>query len=267
MFYQKKLHSVALLLITFALGACSSAPKSADEDDKTPPLSEIRTQMGTLNARIAELEAKIGSLNGKLETLQTPVATSAPDQMVRTAAAPVIPHPADRAGTAIAVAPAPSDPDAGFVSDSAVQSYRKALVLLQSRQHSEAVLAFSTFLEQNPDHVLAGSAQYYVGEAYFLQKEYKLALQEFRRVLTSYDRSAHIPQALQKMALAEEALNLKNDARAHRQLLSSLYPQSPAAAERADAQSEAPAETSSMPILDGPPPTAPLDRNRDNAKH
>jgi len=240
------------------LGACSSVQKASEnENDKAeaaPPISEMRTQMGALNARIEELEGKLTSLNGKLESMQAAASTSA-DRMERSAAAPVIPHPATRAGAPISISKASSDPEAGFMSDDAIQSYRKALVLLQSQQHSESVLAFSNFLEQYPDHPLAGSAQFYVGEAYFQQKEYKLALQEYRRVLTSYDRSAQVPEALHKMALAEDLLNMKEDAKAHRQLLTSLYPQSPAAGANAEQEST---ESSAPRGLDGVPPTAPL---------
>lgn len=90
-------------------------------------------------------------------------------------------------------------------------------------------MAFSEFLEKAPDHPLAGSAQFYVGESYFKQKEYKLALQEYQRVLTSYDRSPVVADTLARMITTEEILKKQPEAEKHQHLLTSLFPNSPAA--------------------------------------
>jgi TolA-binding protein len=70
-------------------------------------------------------------------------------------------------------------------------------------------------------------AQYYIGESYFLQKKYLLAVEEFKQVLTSYDRSPYIAQTLNKLAEVEDQLNQREDAAKHRQLLTSLFPHAP----------------------------------------
>jgi tol-pal system protein YbgF len=128
----------------------------------------------------------------------------------------------------VAAGVAKSDPEAGFVNDDSVQTYRKAMVYYQAKRYSDAAMVFSTFVEKYPDHPLAGSAQYFVGDSYFKQGEYKLALVEFKKVLTSYDRSAQVAQTLRQMAEAEDALKKPEEAARHRQLLMSLFPQSPA---------------------------------------
>jgi hypothetical protein len=86
-----------------------------------------------------------------------------------------------------------------------------------------------------------------VGSSYYQQREYKLAAQEYQKVLTTYDRSGHVADTLRDLAETEDHLKLKELSVRHRQLLSSLFPQSPAAGlidqnTEANASSEVPAE-------------------------
>ena len=140
--------------------------------------------------------------------------------------------PTDNAGAlAEEPAPIPNDPEAGFTQDAAVQNFRKALIIFQGLKYPEATLAFSDFLEKYPDHAMAGAAQFYIAEAYTKQNEPKLALQEYQKLLTTYDRSSHVADTLKQMAAAEDTLKRREEAARHRQLLTSLFPLSPAASE------------------------------------
>ena len=203
----------------------------------------------TLNQRIEGLENKIATLSDKqevtLSTLDSMVATQPPKSTA------VAPHPADGAGTPIDKKKMQADLEHGFIEDSAIKSYRQAIILFRAERYQDAVLSFSAFLERFADHALAGSAQYYVGESYFRQKEYKLALQEFQRVLTSYDRSSHVSDTLARMAEAEDILKKDTDAAKHRQMLTSLFPQSPAAG-----NVPSPRNKSADTTMDSPPENA-----------
>ncbi len=188
----------------------------------------------------------------------------------------VIGHPSENGGSPVSSSPARHDPEAGFLNDEPIQIFRKAMITFQGQSYPEAILIFSRFLEKFPDHALAGSAQFYVGEAYMKQKEYKLALSEFQRVLTSYDRSAHVSDTLIEMALAEDTLKKSQQASVHRHLLSTLFPQSPASTPQttgvtekspepeennaeAKAKSESPTDGSKdISVVPRVPPTAPL---------
>lgn len=48
-------------------------------------------------------------------------------------------------------------------------------------------------------------------------------------MLSTYDRSTHISDALQRLMITEESIKKSDQAAQHRQLLTSLFPQSPAA--------------------------------------
>ena len=172
--------------------------------------------VGRMQKRLDELETQVTALTQKV---------NAPPAAKRYAA---IPHPAEDIGDNIEPAPVKRDPEAGFVNDAAVRAYRGSMILFLSRKYADAVLSFSQFLENFADHPLAGSAQFYVGECYFQQKEYRLAAQEYSRVLTAYERSAHVTTALRQLATSQDQLQLADEATRTRQTLSSLFPQSPA---------------------------------------
>jgi TolA-binding protein len=166
------------------------------------PVSEIETlreKVKTLEAHVAELESK----RTQLEVV------------------PTRPHPATRAG-------ASPDSNGGFVNDLAVSLYRQGMILFLSKKYSDAISTFGQFIGENPDHVLAGSAQYYVGESYFRQGNFTLAAQELQKVLVSYDRSPHLSSALARLSQAQDKIQLTQESQKNRQLLSSLFPLSPA---------------------------------------
>jgi tol-pal system protein YbgF len=264
---------LAYPLLLVAAGCASSSelrPETEAALQSANESAKLREQVEALQARIDSLESKLTSINDKVDAtkINAEKLTAVPAQ------------PTEAAGTPVEPSTALNDPEAGLVNDSSVQAYRQAMILFKSKKYPEAVLAFSSFIERYADHPLAGSAQFYVGESYFRQKEYKLAIEEFQRVLTSYDRSSAVPETLRQIADAEEHVRQAEDALKHRQLLLSLFPQSPSAqavqlaskgapaAETAapaagavDAAPEgtaAPAEAATPGQLDGPPPTAPI---------
>lgn len=247
------------------MAGCASAPHAAEPPTAAaPPVekessteADLRAQLATITSRLDSIETRMGSLNDKVIGTQGSL-----DMLMANKKAfptPVLPHPSEGAGTEPPSTQADNDPEAGFVADTAIQDYRKGSILLEAGKYSEAILAFTSFVEHYPDHPLAGSAQFGIGEAYFKKKEYKLALRELERVLTSYDRSPHVSDTLRDLAASEDALGMTEQASRHRQLLSSLFPQSPAASRVATRETheahEAP-ETNEAPHAE-PAPAAP----------
>ena len=250
---QEELAIATLLLLASmsVFSGCASAPQLAKNTEETQ----------ALHAQLKEMSARMETLESKLDT-QLKTTQNSLDTLLANSRATPTPVPAPPAGAVGKKPPprlSPNDPDAGFEQSEAVQLYREAAILMATQKYPEAVLAYSSFLEQNPDHPLAGSAQYQIGNAYFKQKEYKLALSEYERVLTSYDRSPQVPDTLLEMAECEDFLKRSEKAAQHRQLLTSLFPQSPAAASLM--RGEAPGKPEPAPVLDTPPtapPTAPM---------
>lgn len=252
---------------TAAAGAEPAAETSAEPSPgatSVPPAADPAT-VKELRALVNELTNRLELMEAKFEATHNALDAMAAKQSSKSS--PVAAHPARASGQAVAPVPAETDPEFGFTNDDAVQTYRKAMVLVQTRRYTDALTQLSAFLEKYPDHPLAGGAQYYMGHAYLRQKEYKLAIQEYQRVLTSYDRSSHIAGTLRELAEAEDALKQTESASRHRQLLMSLFPHSPAAVSTASKETHAPApvpaaapastENSAAPAMS--PPTAPLD--------
>jgi tol-pal system protein YbgF len=79
------------------------------------------------------------------------------------------------------------------------QDYAAALATYRAREHGQAVLDFIDFIAKYPKHPLAGNAQYWIGEAYWAQRDYRQALVEFEKV--SEHGPAKAPDALLKIGL------------------------------------------------------------------
>ena len=208
----------------------------------TKQQNELQGQLAASSAKIEALETRLGSLNDKVDASRSTVDNLIASQ--RTSPKPVGPKSTDLRGTSVNAPMASSDPEAGFVSDESIQRFRKAMVLFNSKNYSDSVLAFSAFIDQYPDHALAGSAQFYLAESYYHQGEYRLAQREYQRVLTTYDRSPRVSDTLRRIADCEDRLQQPQAAAQHRELLMTLFPASPAAAEaRNDRRAPPSAET------------------------
>lgn len=97
-------------------------------------------------------------------------------------------------------------------TDAGDAAYQAALTTFRSREYGQAVLEFLDFLSIYPKHPLAGKAQYWIGEAYYIQRDWRQALVEYEKVLTLDGRSGTMPEALLKIGLCYQ--NLREPVRA-----------------------------------------------------
>ena len=123
-------------------------------------------------------------------------------------------------------APVRSEPS----SDAAGNDYRAAVELVKAGKHEEAVTALRTFLKSYPRHDYADNAQYWLGEAYYAQKDYPHALAEFRATIETYPRGNKVPDALLKVGYCYQALGQADKARAVLEQVVNLYPKTEPAA-------------------------------------
>ena len=107
--------------------------------------------------------------------------------------------------------------------------YQRAFSIFQAKNFGDATVAFADFVRANPSHEYADKAYYWMGECYYGQTEYALAIGEFQKVPELYPGGNKVPDALLKIALSYVNLNNpKNAERTFRQLMDA-YPQSDAA--------------------------------------
>jgi TolA-binding protein len=74
--------------------------------------------------------------------------------------------------------------------------YRQATQNAVDRQYAAAEQGFSTFLQKYPKHSLAGAAQYWLGETFYAQGDYRTAAQNFLRGYQDYPKSRRAPDSL-----------------------------------------------------------------------
>jgi tol-pal system protein YbgF len=122
-----------------------------------------------------------------------------------------------------AVSPRPAAP-AG-----SAELYRRALEALRGGRHVEAQHGFREFLKQHPHHDFADNAQYWLGECYYDQKDYPMALREFRRVVEKYAQGNKVADALLKVGFSHLALGSAEVGRQTLEQVVRSYPQSEAA--------------------------------------
>jgi len=108
--------------------------------------------------------------------------------------------------------------------------YRAAVDLVKSGSYADAIAALRAFVQHYPRHDYADNAQYWIGEAFYAQKDYPHALAEFRATIETYPRGNKVPDALLKVGYCYAALGQADKARAVLEQVVSLYPKSEPAA-------------------------------------
>lgn len=97
-------------------------------------------------------------------------------------------------------------------SQSATEAYDEAYNLLKEAKYQEAEQALQAFLIQYPNDKLAGNAQYWLGETYYVRANYEQAAIAFAKGYKNYKTSSKAPDNLLKLGLAMEQLDKKKEA-------------------------------------------------------
>jgi len=103
------------------------------------------------------------------------------------------------------------------------------MATFRAREYGQAVLDFTDFIAKHPRHTLAANAQYWIGEAYYVQRDYRQAMTEFQKVLDVRPDSPKVPDALLKIGLCYRNLRDESRARQTWDRVAKDYPKSEAA--------------------------------------
>ncbi|MDH5665054.1 MAG: tol-pal system protein YbgF [Nitrosopumilus sp.] len=95
------------------------------------------------------------------------------------------------------------DTNSGNVSDNLTANeqvdYQNALGVLKEGRYPQSIAAFNAFLKKYPQSLYAANAQYWIGEAYYVSREFKLAQGEFQKVVEGYADSTKVADAMLKI--------------------------------------------------------------------
>ena len=109
--------------------------------------------------------------------------------------------------------------------------YQAAFNLMKDGKYDEATTALKGFLAKNPQHELAPNAMYWLGEAYYVRRDYPSALTAFEGLLKDYPGNRKTPDALLKVGFCQAELKRPGPARTALTRVVQEFPDTPAAAE------------------------------------
>ena len=107
-------------------------------------------------------------------------------------------------------------------------AYQTAFNLLKDSQYDRAIAAFQKFLIVYSDSSLADNAQYWLGEAYYVNKSFPEALGAFQRVVDKYPQSRKRPDALLKIGYCQYELKQWDSAKGTLSKVVTQFPDTPA---------------------------------------
>jgi len=102
--------------------------------------------------------------------------------------------------------------------------YDQAFQSLKDLRYADAAEGFQTFLARYPQSSLAGNAQYWLGESYYVTRNYDISLEAFDDLLQKYPDSSKKPDALLKIGYAHYELKQWDQARAALEQVKQQYP-------------------------------------------
>ncbi len=168
-----------------------------------------------------------------------PATPSTPPPAVPATPAPAAAVPAKPPATATPVAPATATPAASAppaaspapAVDPAKQqlAYQAAFDLLKEGRYPESITAFEQFLASYPGGAYADNAQYWLGEARYVTRDFTASARDFQLVLKQYPGSPKVPDAMLKLGYAQYELQQWAAARSVLTELRKKYPNSTAA--------------------------------------
>ena len=216
----------------------SEFPRQADEQPtrQTPAVSGANVRLADIESRIAQMETQLRQLTGRMEEsnyqadkLKQQMEVMARDYEFRLkeleaadskTVKPAVPE--DRA----ADKPANDNTTDILPKGTAQQQYSYAQKLVTKGQYAKAEAALGEFLKRYPKAKLAGNAQYWLGQTYYVRKMYTRATRAFLEGYNSYPDSPKAPAFLLKIGMSLNAMGEKVDACDAYRELASRFPDS-----------------------------------------
>jgi tol-pal system protein YbgF len=207
-------------------------------------LDQVQNDVRELRGRLDELENSMQKLRKQQESMRNaqppspPPAAAAPPVSPAAAAAQAafagspVERPATGTGAG-ASGTSPSSSDPPTVSEDETV-YKQDLDALRAGAYSVAATGFKDFVAHYPSSPLAPSAQYWLGQTYYVTHEYEAAASAFRTVLQKWPDDRKAPDAMLGLGNTQNAMKRGADARATLTQVAQKYPGTDAAKRASD---------------------------------
>ena len=104
-------------------------------------------------------------------------------------------------GEPVTSAPAADPSPAAMANLAPEEQYNLAMGLIRKDDYAGAEQAFASFLGQNSGHALAGNAQYWLGETFYVRGDYNNAASAFLNGYQNYPKSSKAADNLLKLGM------------------------------------------------------------------
>jgi tol-pal system protein YbgF len=238
---------IALLLITGLAATSQIQAGMFDDDEARRRIADLAIKNESrfdqqakaqleLQALIQRQVDEIARLRGQVETLSYELETAKKrqqdfyldlDSRLRKFETPSVAaaDPANSAGAA------PAAPLASSAVDPAAESrdYEAALGHFKAARYKEAATAFAAFVQKYPSGALAPNAQYWLGNAWYAQRNCSKAIEAQNVVTTKYADSPKAADAWLAIATCQKEMGNAKAARRSLETVITAFPGSPAA--------------------------------------
>jgi tol-pal system protein YbgF len=229
------------IVAALALVGCAVSPEEDpvqirmnDLDNRLQRIERVMTNQSLLEMaqRIDALQAELRGMRGDVEVLQnqneggrTASKTQYSDLERRIAALETLggvgQNPAGFVGEAGALPPAAAGGEQA--------AYDAAFNALKAGNYKGAIDGFRGFVAAYPTSPLASNAQYWLGEAFYVNRDYQNAITSFQKVMSDWPDSRKAPDALVKVGFTQSAMGRNGDARVTLEEVVRKYPGTEAA--------------------------------------
>ena len=245
--------------------ASGGEASSAAVGDLTSRVGALETQIGALTSQLEQISKQMSALEAKLAVTASvaplPVAPKAevpqpPARVQQSEAAPPPvapalaatdddpskphwfgsptaaagdskPQPLAPPGGAPSADQSPQGVTAGIPNTDAQSLYEQGYGSMLQHDYGAAEAAFGQLIASYPNDPLAGSAQYWIGESYYVRGQYKNAADAFLKGYKKYKASDKAPDTLLKLGMSLAELGQKDAACSTFSELGGKYPQAP----------------------------------------
>ncbi|HEY6516032.1 MAG TPA: tol-pal system protein YbgF [Steroidobacteraceae bacterium] len=229
---------IPLALITVLAAGCASVPPDQDPvqirlndlDSRVSKvervvsnqsLVQLATQVDTLQGEVRDLRGQVEELQNINQALRKQQRDQYADLDKRLGA---LEHGGSAGGGSAAGSGSGTDSGGEQGVSSTEQSiYGQAFDALKAGSYSTAVSGFQSFLKQYPSSPLAPNAQYWLGEAHYVNQEYASAGVAFQAVLDNWPTSAKAPDAMLDLGNTELAQGKTSKGRATLRQVATQY--------------------------------------------
>ena len=245
----RAIFGLSAVCLAWALSGCASTPP--DEDPVQIKLKDLDTRLARIervmaNQSLLEVSNQLEALRGDVRAMHNDVDQlnnaldsgrkqqrdmyADLDQRLKNlesrgaGASSASAAPAAGASAA-AAAGTPADSSSGEDKG----AYQAAFNLLKDGQYDRAIAAFQKFLATYPDSSLADNAQYWLGEAYYVNRSFPEAQAAFQRMVDKYPQSRKLADAMLKIGYCRYELKQWESARAELGQVVARFTDTPAA--------------------------------------